>query len=184
MMYVGRHTYGMEHVKIRRWAEMKKHYNLVIGHFCSIADDLEVYLGGNHYTHLISSFPFGIVGNAAFPRSLQIPENPNLNGSYSKGDVVIGSDVWIGSHVTIMSGVRIGHGAVIAANSHVVKDVPDYAIVGGNPAKVIKYRFSPEQIAELLKIAWWDWPDEKINAEMEGFVRDGVEAFIEKHRIA
>ncbi len=180
MMYVGRHTYGMEHIKIRRWREMKQQYNLVIGHFCSIADDIEVYLGGNHYTQLVSSFPFGIVGNQSFPNAIKIESNPNLNGSYCKGDVIIGSDVWIGSHVTIMSGVKIGHGAVIAANSHIVKDVPPYAIVGGNPAAIIKYRFSETQIEKLLSIKWWDWDDEKINENLEYILSSNIDTFIEK----
>ncbi len=180
MMYVGRHTYGMDHIKIRRWPEMKKHYNLVIGHFCSIADDIEVYLGGNHYTNLVSSFPFGIVSNDTFPNAKLIENNPNLNGSYCKGDVIIGSDVWIGSHVTIMSGVTIGHGAVIAANSHIVKDVPPYAIVGGNPASVIKYRFSEDQIKKLLTIQWWNWSDEKINENLVYILSDNIDNFIEK----
>jgi acetyltransferase-like isoleucine patch superfamily enzyme len=180
MMYVGKHTYGMEHVKIRRWPEMKQHYNLVIGHFCSIADDLEIYLGGNHYTQLVSSFPFGIVGKQSFPNATKIESNPNLNGSYCKGDVIIGSDVWIGSHVTIMSGVKIGHGAVIAANSHIVKDVPPYAMVGGNPARVIKYRFTEAQIEKLLNIKWWDWDDEKINENLEYILSPNIDTFIEK----
>ncbi len=181
MMYVGKHSYGMEHIRIRRWAEMKKQYNLYIGNFCSIADDCEVYLGGNHYTNLVTTFPFGIVKNNVFPNALTLENNPNLNGSYCKGDVTIGSDVWIGSHVTIMDGVTIGHGAVIAANSHIVKDVPPYAIVGGNPGKVIKYRFSEEEIEQLLKIKWWDWNDDKINEEMKYIVNDNIKEFIQKH---
>lgn len=80
----------------------------------------------------------------------------------SKGDIEIGNDVWIGSHVSIMSGVKIGNGSVIAAFSHVVKDVLPYEVVGGNPAKHIKFRFSDEVISQLLGIAWWDWPQDKI----------------------
>ena len=76
----------------------------------------------------------------------------------SNGDVVIGNDVWIGSGSTIMSGITISSGAVIAANSHIVKDVPNYAIVGGNPAKVIKYRFPKDTINTLMEIKWWDQP--------------------------
>jgi virginiamycin A acetyltransferase len=79
------------------------------------------------------------------------------------GNVIIGNDVWIGANVTIMSGVTIGDGVVIANNSHVVKDVEPYSLIGGNPAKLIKYRFTPEQIEKLLKIKWWYWDDEKIN---------------------
>lgn len=180
MMYIGRHTYGTEHIKIRRWNEMKKHYDLHIGNFCSIADDIEVYLGGNHYTHLVSSYPFGLVKNNIFTNAKLIESNPNLNGSQCKGDVIIGSDVWIGSHVTIMSGVKIGDGAVIAANSHIVKDVPSYAIVGGNPAKVIKYRFSETQIEKLLIIQWWKWSDEKINENLVYILNPNIDEFIEK----
>ena len=80
----------------------------------------------------------------------------------TKGDVTIGNDVWIGSNVTIMSGVTNGDGAVIANNSHVVKNVEAYSLAGGNPAKLIKYRFTPEQIEALLKIKWWYWDDAKI----------------------
>jgi virginiamycin A acetyltransferase len=90
--------------------------------------------------------------------------------------------VWIGFGATIMSGVKIGNGAVIAANSHVIKDVPPYAIVGGNPAKVIKYRFTEEQIEELQKIAWWDWDNEKIEACKADFTIP-ISEFIEKHRV-
>lgn len=180
MMYIGRNTYGMEHIKIRRWNEMKKHYDLHIGHFCSIADDLEIYLGGNHYTQLVSTFPFGLIKNDIFTNAKLIETNPNLNGSYCKGDVIIGSDVWIGSHVTIMSGVKIGDGAVIAANSHIVKDVPAYAIIGGNPAKIIKYRFGEEQIKKLLEIQWWNWSDEKINENLEYILSENIDNFIEK----
>ncbi len=180
MFVVGRHTYGMEHIKIRRWNEMKKHYTLYIGHFTSIADDVEVFLGGNHYTQLVSSFPFGILKNDIFTNATKIPSNPYLNGSYGKGDVRIGSDVWIGSHVTIMSGVTIGDGAVVAANSHIVKDIPPYAMVGGNPAKVIKYRFREDQIEKLLKIKWWEWSDEQINKNLVYILDSNIDLFIEK----
>lgn len=179
-MFVGRHTYGTEHIKIRRWPESKHYHHLYIGSFCSIADDCEIYLGGNHYTDLVTTFPFGLVAKEAFPNA-NFPENPNLQGSYSKGNVVIDSDVWIGSHVTIMSGVHIGDGAVIAANSHVVKDVPPYSIVGGNPARVIRYRFAPDQIEALLRIQWYMWPDHVINERIQDIVNPEVETLIEKY---
>ena len=179
-MFVGRHTYGTEHIKIRRWAESKHYHKLYIGSFSSIADDCEIYLGGNHYTDLVTSFPFGLVAKDAFPNA-DFPENPNLQGSSSKGDVVIDSDVWIGSHVTIMSGVHIGDGAVIAANSHVVKDVPPYAIVGGNPAKIIRYRFAPDHVEALLRIQWYMWPDHVINERIRDIVNPEVETLIEKY---
>ncbi len=176
-MFVGRHTYGVEHIRLRRWSEMKTHYKVYIGHFTSIADDIEIYLGGNHYTQYVSSYPFGLIKNDIFPNALSISSNLNLNGSYGNGDVHIGSDVWIGSHTTIMSGVKIGDGAVIAANSHIVKDVPPYAMVGGNPARVIKYRFSEDQIEALLRIKWWEWPDEKINENLEYILNEDISHF-------
>ena len=118
---------------------------------------MTIYLGGNHRTDWVSTYPFGHIHQGVFDR---------FDGSghpSTRGDVVIGNDVWIGDGVTIMSGVRIGDGAVIAANSHVVKDVEPYTLVGGNPARFIKYRFSREHIEKLLAIQWWNWEDDKIN---------------------
>ena len=80
----------------------------------------------------------------------------------NRGDTVIGHDVWIGYHVFVMPGVHIGHGAIIASGSVVVNDVPDYGIVGGNPAKLIRKRYTDEEIERLLALAWWDWPVEHI----------------------
>jgi acetyltransferase-like isoleucine patch superfamily enzyme len=88
---------------------------------------------------------------------------------YSKGIIEIGNDVWIGTSAIILSGVKIGHGAVVAAGSIVTKSVPPYAIVGGNPAKIIKYRLSEEKIEELLEMKWWDWSEEKIKKNIDFF---------------
>jgi tetrahydrodipicolinate N-succinyltransferase len=91
------------------------------------------------------------------------PHGKGATTSYSKGDIIIKNDVWIGTNVTLIDGITIGNGAVIAAGSVVVKDVPPYAIVGGNPAKILKYRFSPEIINEIEKTGFWDLPIEDIN---------------------
>ena len=101
------------------------------------------------------------------------------NELYKHG--VFGNDVWIADNVTIMSGVRIGDGAVIACNSHAVKDVEPYSIDGGNPAKFIKYRFTQEQIECLLKIQWWKWSPEKINEHVHLLNNDKINEFIDKH---
>jgi len=98
-----------------------------------------------------------------------------------KGDIVIGNDVWIGYGVTILSGVTIGDGAIVAANSCVVKDVPPYSIVGGVPAKVIKYRFDDETIGKLLKIRWWDWDEQKIRDSVKDMPNPKL--FVEKNCI-
>ena len=114
-------------------------------------------MGGNHRTDWVTTYPFGHIHNNIFN---------NFNGEghpSTKGDVVIGNDVWIGANVTIMSGVTIGDGVVIANNSHVVRNCEPYSMVGGNPAKLIKKRFTEEQIESLLEIKWCHWEISKIN---------------------
>ena len=105
----------------------------------------------------------------------------NFNGGghpSTKGDIIIGNDIWIADNVTIMSGITIGDGAVIANNSHVIKNVEPYSIVGGNPAKFIKYRFTPKQIKCLLEIKWWYWDDEKINQHTSLLCNENIDDFI------
>lgn len=146
---VGRFTYGEELLRIRQWNEGA---SLSIGSFCSIADGITIYLGGNHRVDWITTFPFGHVYHEKLPVSA-VPGNPA-----TRGNVTIGHDVWIGSGTSILSGVTVGNGAVIAAHANVVGSVPDYAIVGGNPARILKYRFESDICAELLSLAWWHLP--------------------------
>jgi virginiamycin A acetyltransferase len=138
---------------------------LIIGKFCAIASDVKFIMNGaNHETSPISTFPFAVFGNGwekVVEGSNPIEKFPN------KGDTIIGNDVWIGYDATIMPGVKIGNGAVIAAKSVVTKDVPDYAIVGGNPARIIRKRYDEEQITRLNAIAWWDWSAEKITENLK-----------------
>lgn len=134
---------------------------LIIGKFCSIASDVKFIMnGGNHLVEANSSFPFSIFGGA-WSEAMRGKEFPN------KGDINIGNDVWIGYNATIMGGVSIGDGAIIATNSTVTRDVEAYEIVGGNPAKVIRKRFSEVKIKELLEAEWWNWDIEKITANVE-----------------
>ena len=109
--------------------------------------------GANHPMKGFSTYPFKVFGESWE----DVPMNV-----VSKGDIVIGNDVWIGNSVTIMHGVKIGDGAIIGTNALVTKDVEPYTIVGGNPAKPIKKRFDDKTIEFLLKLAWWNWPIEKI----------------------
>lgn len=129
---------------------------LIIGKFCMIASDVTFIMNGaNHLHESVSSYPFAIFGNGW--------ENAMEGKSYpTKGNTIIGNDVWIGYDATIMPGVKIGDGAIIATKAVVTKDVAPYSIVGGNPAKEIKKRFSQEEIDFLLDIQWWDWSMEKI----------------------
>lgn len=126
---------------------------LIIGKFCAIARGVKFIMNGaNHQMNGISTFPFFIFGNgweSARPADGELPY---------KGDTVIGNDVWIGYDALIMPGVTIGDGAIIAARSVVTADVPPYAIVGGNPARLVRQRFDAEDVRRLLAIAWWDRP--------------------------
>jgi serine acetyltransferase len=98
-----------------------------------------------------------------------------------KGDITIENDVWIGAKSTIMSGVKIGNGAVIGATATVTKDVPPYAIVVGNPGKIVKYRFTEKQIDLLLQISWWNWDEEKIKKEFKTLWSSDINEFINRH---
>lgn len=134
---------------------------LLIGKFCAIARGVQFLMnGGNHDLHGFSSYPFFIFGNGWECAT------PSDSGAGSKGDTVIGHDVWIGYQATILPGVSIGNGAVIGAKAVVSRDVPPYAIVAGNPARVVRYRFDAETIATLQQISWWNWPAEKITRNL------------------
>jgi acetyltransferase-like isoleucine patch superfamily enzyme len=156
VLFIGRHTYGKENIKI---SFRNSGYSVRIGNFSSIGPKMTIFLGGGfHRTDWISMYPFGHVHLETFG-SEKFELTP-----VSKGNVEIGSDVWIGSGTTIMSGVSIGDGAVIAANSHVVSNVPDFSIVGGNPASLIRYRFDEITRSRLKEIRWWDFPDDFIDS--------------------
>lgn len=151
-MIVGVGTYGHEQINVHDWGQ---NTNLYIGKYCSIADKVTVLLGGNHNLNRVTTYPFGV--------KLNIGPNKEPD-CCTNGNVVIGNDVWVGHNVTIMSGVTIGDGSVIAACSVVTKDVEPYSIVGGNPCKIIRKRFTDEQIKQLLEIKWWNWDIQKIKA--------------------
>jgi virginiamycin A acetyltransferase len=168
----GDYTYGPP-FHIQKWND-NTHYS--VGKFCSLSDNITLFLGGNHNTKSISTYPFHII------KDLEKLDTHPL----SKGDITIQNDVWIGSHATILSGVTIGNGAVIAAYSVVTKNVPAYAIAAGNPAKIVRYRFTEDQISALLKIAWWDWPLEKIKGNaylLASSKSEDINLFIKKHNL-
>lgn len=143
-----------------------------IGKYTSIANGFKIIVDMNHDYHSLWQ---GLVPELALPGEGRKGNGQTFRKIIRKGQVLIGNDVWIGDGVTILGGVRIGDGAVIAAGAVVVKDVPPYAIVGGNPAKIIKYRFPAETIERLRRIAWWDWDGKKIREcreDMYGEVED------------
>lgn len=143
---------------------------LIIGKFCMIASDVTFIMdGANHLTEAISAYPFSIFGDG-WENAMEDRDYPN------KGDLTIGNDVWIGYKATIMAGVTVGDGAIIATNATVIKDVPPYTIVGGNPAREIKRRFEDETIRKLLDLRWWDKPLEWITANVKALTGNDLEA--------
>lgn len=135
-------------------------HSITIGNFCSIARNVSIQ-GHNHRMDLLSTYHIqqNIFGKSVFPELS------------SKGSIIIGHDVWIGAGAVILSGVVIGNGAVIGSNAVVTHDVPEFAVVAGNPAKIIKYRFSLEQINKINTLKWWDWPIDEIMKKQSLFTQ-------------
>lgn len=153
---VGKNTYG--EIDVLR---LDQNSMLKIGSYCSIAPKVSFIMGAEHYTSHISTFPFKV----------KVLKDVSSE-AYSKGNIIVDDDVWIGYSATIMSGVHIGQGAVIAAQSLVTKDVPPYAIVGGIPARIIKYRFENDLIKELLKVDFNNLTKEEIKEHVDELYDD------------
>jgi virginiamycin A acetyltransferase len=167
MYQVGDWTYG--YPNIYSWGEGA---TFTIGKYCSIAPDVIILLGGEHRTDWVTTYPFNYFWKAG---------KLYTGHPATKGDVVIGNDVWIGRGALIRSGVKIGDGAVIGANSVVTKNVPAYTVVAGNPAANIKLRFPAEQVTALERMAWWNWPEEKIAEALPLLLSNNISDFIGKY---
>ena len=173
---VGDYTYYDDFENVENFEKNVKYLfdfigdKLIIGKFCMIASDVQFIMNGaNHLIDAISTYPFAIFGKD-WEHAMEGRTYP------SKGDTIIGNDVWIGYNATIMAGVNVGDGAIIATNATVVKDVAPYSIVGGNPAQEIRKRFSDTQIKKLLEIKWWDWDIERITANVHHLTGTDLEA--------
>lgn len=164
---IGDWTYG--YPTVRSWGHDA---TLKIGKFCSIAQGVTVLLASDHRTDWVTTYPFPRI----FSEAASIPGYPR-----SKGDVLIGNDVWIGYEALILSGVKIGNGAVIGARSVVTKDVAPYAIVAGNPAKQIRLRFDPPVIDRLQSLQWWHWPQEQLALALPDLCTGEIESFLAKY---
>ncbi len=167
----GRYTYGRPKVRFPDSGA-----RLSIGRYGSIADGVEILLGGNHRTDWATTYPF-----PALPGLW--PTTAGLHGFHStRGDVAVGHDVWLGSQALILSGVTIGHGAVVAARAVVTRDVEPYAIVAGNPARLVRKRLPDETIAALLATRWWDLPESEVAALAPLLMSDGTAGLITRLR--
>jgi virginiamycin A acetyltransferase len=176
----GRHSYGPQPILLgyMPWVAIKAQ-GTKIGNFCSLGSNVKFSFLGKHNYRNISTYPFydfydrwgfdTLSWHGGKPDTEKIEPNP----------IIIENDVWIANDVIIKEGIKICNGAVIALGSLVTKNVPPYALVGGNPAKIIKYRFNEEQINSLLKIAWWNWTDSKIKSLIPLILSEDVESFIE-----
>ena len=143
-----------------------------IGKYCSIADGVRIFLGGEHRIDWVSTYPFSVFWQSASG----FTGHPRV-----KGDVVIGNDVWIGRDALVLSGVKIGNGAVVGAGSVVTRNVPPYTVVAGNPARAVKERFSSAQCEALERIAWWNWNEEKIQQALPLLLSGNIDQFIAAH---
>ncbi len=163
---LGPHTYGRPKIRFPESGA-----RLAIGRYGSIADGVEILLGGNHRLDWATTYPF-----PAMPRLW--PEAAGVTGyDTTRGDVVIGHDVWLGSQCMVMSGLRIGHGAVVAARAVVTRDVPPYAIVAGNPARIVRLRYDEATVAALLDSRWWELPREQLVPLLPLIMSDRVAEF-------
>lgn len=174
---VGEYTYYDDKDGAERFEERVTHHydfigdRLIIGKFCAIGRGIEFIMNGaNHRMNSVTTYPFNIMGGTWEKAT------PELSDLPLKGDTVIGNDVWIGQNVTVMPGVKVGDGAIIAANSVVTKDIPAYHIVGGNPAKIIRKRFDDDLIEYLLSLKWWDWPTEQISQNLDALCSGDLNA--------
>jgi acetyltransferase-like isoleucine patch superfamily enzyme len=165
---VGRHTYGYDEETFVIFTEGAR---IEVGAFCSIAPEVRILAGGEHVMTRISTFPF----NARFfDRGKR-----NAPDAVRQGTTAIGNDVWIGLGATILAGVSVGDGAVIGARAVVSKSVPPYAVVVGNPGRILRYRFEPEIRDRLLALRWWEWEDSEIRAARRYFTGE-VGTFLEE----
>jgi len=161
----GNYSYGSPHFSPYHSCDV------TLGKFICFGDNVSIDTGGEHNTKVITTFPFH-----HFDVFKHAVAGCPINSGLPKGDVVIGNDVWLAEGVRVLSGVRIGDGAVIGTRAVVTRDIPPYAIAAGIPARVIRYRFSPDVIERLLKVKWWDWPIEKVLEHAKVLVSNDVEA--------
>ena len=168
-----RGTYFDRNVNIISWSDQ---YHVHLGKYNSIGRDCNFFLHANHRADWVSTS--SQLWGPVTPEIAQT--HMDMGHPTCKGDINVGNDVWIGAMSTIMSGITIGDGAIVGAGSTVTKDVPPFAIVAGNPGKIVKYRFTEEQIEKLLQISWWNWEENKIKENAMSMWSPNIDDFINK----
>jgi virginiamycin A acetyltransferase len=143
---------------------------LVIGRYCALAREVRFLMGAAGHRMGLSTYPFPMFGADWMPAMDLFAQRVD------RPDTVLGNDVWLGYGVTVLAGVHIGDGAIVAARSVVSTSVPPYAVVAGNPARVVRMRFPEDQVRQLLEIAWWDWPVELVTRHIRTIMGDEVDA--------
>ena len=144
-----------------------------VGKYCSIGGEVKIILSAEHRPDWITTYPFNIKWNKQCDVT-GIEGHPS-----TKGDIILENDVWIGWGAMLLSGITIHSGAVVAAGAVVTKDVEHYTIVGGNPARPLKKRFSDETINKLLEVQWWNWPTDKIKDNVHLLCSNNIEEFLD-----
>ena len=160
MLALGRHSYCLGRVK----TPDVFHDVVTVGNFCSIGDCEFFMADMNHGVHKATTFPLREV--------MQLDHGPFYHEGVYKPPPSVGNDVWIGTGAVVLPGVHVNDGAVVACRAVVTKDVPPYAIVAGNPARIVKYRFAPDLIERFLRTRWWDLPDDVIQSKLADHIND------------
>ncbi len=164
---IGAHSYGHPNVLDPELAKLQ------IGRFCAIGPEVTIVLG-NHRTDLVTTYPFKTLAHL-WPEAAAGEDDHE-----ARGDVVLGHDVWVGAGATILPGATVGSGAVLAAKTVVRGAVPPYAVVAGNPGRVVRFRFDERTIQRLLNVAWWSWSEARLREHLPALMSSDIETFLHR----